>query len=206
MEAVYWVPETIEIELNQSLGIEVPTLNIDKLNTAISILTTDRFFKILPDFLNFCNVLFGYQLQPDILMLPHIDAVSWGVTEAILISPPDDVKNIKDAFDPEIEGYVQKLIEIEGLISPPYVLQEFMPDAAVNKLKIQQNFLDDVSMFQFIYEVNKGKSERINSLTVERLKNLFKQVHSMPVVNFDKEKIKKFTSGLIKQIEKSIPK
>jgi hypothetical protein len=89
-EGLQWDPATIAMEIEEDFHVELPQQSMDKLMVAIQLLTTDRFFKSLPDFINFCNILDGDTYNPDMWDPADAEEVAWGITEALLISPPDD--------------------------------------------------------------------------------------------------------------------
>ena len=89
-DVLQWDPETISLELSQELGVELPPANFNKLMAAIELVTSDVFYTSLPDFIRLCNVLYNGTLSA--LAFDPADAaeIAWGITEALLIWPPED--------------------------------------------------------------------------------------------------------------------
>ena len=84
-EALDWDPTTATLEIEQEFDVDLPQDSLDKLMVAVQILTTDRFYKSLPDFITFCNVLSGDDYRPDMWDPADAEEVAWGVTEAMII-------------------------------------------------------------------------------------------------------------------------
>src|SRR4051812_19317451 len=59
MEAMEWHPRAIAAQLADDFGVAVPAFTLDKLMAAITVLTTDYFYKNLSRFIDLCNVLSG---------------------------------------------------------------------------------------------------------------------------------------------------
>lgn len=130
IEALDWDPATITLEIEEEFDVELPQLALDKLLVAIQILTTDKFFKSLPDFVTFCNVLGGDTYRPDMWDPADAEEVAWGITEALLISLPED--DDKEPFTDEVRGYVGAVLDSEGIINAPDILRIALRAARVS--------------------------------------------------------------------------
>ncbi|MDB4331258.1 hypothetical protein N9993_01785, partial [bacterium] len=60
-----WHPETIKREIQDDFGVRLPKANFDRLMAAITVVTTDLFFKNLSRFIQLANVLAFDDFQPD---------------------------------------------------------------------------------------------------------------------------------------------
>jgi len=152
-EALDWDPSTITLEVEEEFKCDLPQLSLDRLIVAGQILTTDRFFKSLPDFINFCNVLGGDEYNPEMWDPADAEEVAWGVTEAMLLYPPDE--DDPEPFTDEIRAYIGAVLDREGLINPPDILR-----IALRMSKVRpsiEEFSDDPEMFSAIYKVEDGK-------------------------------------------------
>src|SRR5262245_58736209 len=89
-EGLDWAPETIYMEIEDDFGVKMPERNFDKLMAGIYLISSDSFYKSLPDFIEICNVLAGHGVTPGQFEPVALDDMAWGLTEALLISPPDD--------------------------------------------------------------------------------------------------------------------
>lgn len=179
MEALEWDAATIALEIEEEFDIELPQLSLDKLIVAIQILTTDRFHKSLPDFVEFCNVLNGDTYTPQTFDPADAEEVAWGITESMLIAPPDDED--KEPFNNEIRAYIGAALDQEGIINAPDVLR-----IALRKARISpsiDDFSDDPEMFSAIYDVEQGKTEEINETIRAKTKILAAQLAALQLTN-----------------------
>jgi len=178
-EALEWDPGTIAMEIEDEFNVDLPQTSFDKLMAAIQILTTDRFYKSLPDFITFCNVLDGDEYRPDTFDPADAEEVAWGITEALLISPPDD--NDPDPFSDEIRAYIGAVLDREGIINPPDILRIALRVARVSPSI--QDFSDDPAMFNAVYDLETGKTEDINRTIVLRTQLLAAQLGALNLQN-----------------------
>ncbi len=178
-EALEWDPSTIALEIEEEFNVDLSQMSFDKLMAAIQILTTDKFFKSLPDFIAFCNVLGGDTYNPSVFDPADAEEVAWGITEAILIAPPED--NELEPFSDEIRGYIGGVLDQEGIINAPDVLR-----IALRKARISpsiEDFSDDPEMFAAIYDVEAGKTEDINQTILTKTQILAAQLAALQLDN-----------------------
>lgn len=195
-EALEWDPGTIAMEIEDEFNVDLPQTSFDKLMAAIQILTTDRFYKSLPDFITFCNVLDGDEYRPDTFDPADAEEVAWGITEALLISPPDD--NDPDPFSDEIRAYIGAVLDREGIINPPDILRIALRVARVSPSI--QDFSDDPAMFNAVYDLETGKTEDINRTIVLRTQLLAAQ---LGVLNLQNGNAKQVAETLLASVGKS---
>ena len=179
MEALEWDPATIAMEVEDEFDVDLPQLSLDKLIVAIQILTTDRFFKRLPDFIAFCNVLDGDPFQPDTFDPADAEEVAWGITEALLISPPED--DDPEPLTNEIRAYIGSVLDGEGILNPPDILRVALRMAKVSPA--MKDFSDDPEMFNAIYDVEAGKTEDINQAIRFKTELLTEQLAALHLKN-----------------------
>ena len=179
MEALEWDPATIALEVEEEFDVDLPQLSLDKLIVAIQILTTDRFFKRLPDFIAFCNVLDGDPFQPNTFDPADAEEVAWGITEALLISPPED--DDPEPLTNEIRAYIGSVLDGEGILNPPDILRVALRVAKVSPA--MQDFSDDPTMFNAIYDVEAGKTEDINQAIRFKTELLTEQLAALQLKN-----------------------
>lgn len=176
-EALTWDPSTIVMEIEEEFDIDLPQLSFDRLIVAIQLLTTDRFFKSLPDFITFCNVLNGDEYNPEMWDPADAEEVAWGITEALLISPPEE----NDPFTDEIRAYIGSVLDSEGIINPPDILRIALRRARVSPSI--QDFSDDPAMFNAVYDLEAGKTEDINQTIRFKTKLLIAQLQALKLDN-----------------------
>jgi hypothetical protein len=179
VEALQWDPATIVLEVEEEFSVDLPQAAIDKLITAINILTSDAFYNNLPDFIVFCNILSGDTYRPDMFDPADSAEVAWGITEALLIAPPEDSST--GPFSDEIRGYIGAVLDSEGIINAPDVLQIAIRRANVSDAANQ--FSDDPLMFSAIYETEAGKSAEINEILRKKASMLIEQLRALQLNN-----------------------
>lgn len=186
-EALTWDPNTILLEIEEEFNVDLPQLALDKLLVGIQILTTNRFYKSLPDFISFCNVLSGDTYRPDMWDPADAEEVAWGVTEALLIYPPED--NDEEPFTDEIRAYIGAVLDREGLINPPDILRIALRQARVSPSI--DDFSDDPTMFNAVYDLEEGKRADIENTIRMRTKMLAAQFKALKLENGQVDKIVK---------------
>lgn len=193
VEGLDWDPNTITLEVEEEFDVDLPQCVFDKLMTAISILTSDTFYRSLPDFITFCNVMSGDTYRPDTFDPADSSEVAWGITEGLLISPPED--DADGPFSDEIRAYVGAVLDREGIINAPDVLQIALRQANVSDAAAQ--FSDDPDMFTAIYEVEAGKSDEINKIILEKVNMLLGQLKAIKLQNGA-------TDSVVRMLEQSL--
>jgi hypothetical protein len=185
LEALTWDPSTISLEVEEDFDVDLPQLALDKLMVAIQILTTDRFYKSLPDFISFCNVLSGDPYRPDMWDPADAEEVAWGVTEALLIYPPED--DDPEPFTDEIRAYIGAVLDSEGLVNPPDILRIALRQARVSPSI--GDFSDDPAMFNAVYDLEEGKRQDIEQSIRFRTKLLVAQLRALNLKNGSAEQV-----------------
>ncbi len=186
-EAFSWSPVTICVEIHDDFGVELPGQNFDRLMAAIQILTTNNFYKSLPSFNDLCCILSGSAIIFDSFQPADAGDIAWGITEAVLLS---GIPEEEEPFTPEIVGFIEEAVKAEGIITPPKILQlgQVGRDLAD---KIHVDYSDDPDMFSEIWQIEKSKTDEINSLVTDRLQAMTHQLEQLPLVNGSTEAISK---------------
>lgn len=179
-EGFSWAPETIKAEIQDDFGVKLPSGNFDRLMAAISIITTDDFFKSAPDFVQLCNVLSGDSYNPEQWDPADAMEVAWGVTEALLIDPPEE----DEPFSDEIRAYIGAVLDREGIMTPPDVLRLGVRDKDLSR-RVQTEFSDDPTMFNAIYDFEASKTQEINENVRSSLMTLANQLDALPLRDGD---------------------
>lgn len=181
-EGLEWRPATIQMELEQEFGIDMPAGNYDRLMTAISIYTTNTFFVSTPDFVRACVVLSGHHPTPNLLQLPDSEDLAWGITEGLLIQPPGNGE--KGPFSAEITGFIGEVLSSEGIINPPDVLRIAVRDQSLLS-RVSYDYSEDPEMFSGIVQMENSKTDAINGIIKGRLHSLLMQLATLPLQNGD---------------------
>ncbi len=179
-EMCSWTPETILMHLNEDFNIRMPAVTFDRLMAAIGLLTTDDFYKSLPDFIWYCNILSGDSFEPNLWDPAEADEIAWAITEAMLIAPPDD--NDDAPFIPEITGYIGTVLDNEGIVNAPDVLNIATRQSSLGSLS---HYSDDPEMFQTLYDFQSDRSAAIVRMLRANLQELAAQMQALTLYNGD---------------------
>jgi hypothetical protein len=177
-EFVNWAPQTIREETEADFGIEWPQANFDRLMAGVALVVTDSFYKSLPDFIELCNILAGSPATPGVFDLADAGECAWGITEALLLSPPDD----EEPFTEEIRTYIGKVCEMEGIITPPDILRLAIMSGD-HKIRVHNEYSDDPEMYGAIWQMEADKTDDINDLVKSRLALLIQQLGNLQLIN-----------------------
>jgi hypothetical protein len=173
-ELLTWAPQTVVIELKEDTGATLPTENLDKLMAAIAVITSDEFYKNLAKYIQLCNVLSGDEFDPEVFDPADSAEMAWGMTEAMLLSPPDDA----EPFSDEIRFYMGHMLAEEGIISPPDVLGIAIMDNVNDPLN---NLSDDPEMYQAFYDNQQSKAQEITDMVKAQVGELIGQLEALPL-------------------------
>jgi hypothetical protein len=197
-EAFDWDPLTIQSEVERDFSVKLSRPVFDRLMAGIAIVSTDAFFNSLPDFINLCNVLSGDGYDPTVFDPADCGECAWGMTEALMLSPPDDKDN--DPFCDQIVSYLSETLKAEGILTPPDILRISLKGDAKNLVdKVRYDFSDDPDMFNAIFDTEKAKTDEINSMIKDRLSALVQQMEAIPLENGD-------STEIVKKLAASLPK
>ena len=178
MEVLEWSPETIRMELEQDFQLQLPKATIDKIMAAITIVTTNYFYKDVTRFIELCNILAGDDFQPDEFEPADADEMLIGITEALLLWPPDDDPEDTE-FAPEIREYISQVLGEQGILKPFDVLRlAFSGDQAS---AVDAEYADDPEMYSAIYGAQQSKTDELRAVYLENVADLAQQLALLPL-------------------------
>jgi hypothetical protein len=177
-EFFQWTPDTIRMETEQDFNFKWPQVNFDRLLAGMVLVTTDRFYKSTPDFVELCTILSGAPATMGVFEPADAADCAWGLTEALLLAPSDE----EEPFTEEIRGYIGKACEMEGIITPPDILRLGIQSEDF-KIKVHNTYSDDPEMYSAIWKTEADKTNEINELVKDRLTLLVQQLASLKLVN-----------------------
>lgn len=181
-DCLNWEPETIEMELEKYVGQDVPSENLDRLQAAMSVLTSNLFFISLEAFNVTCNALNFSTVSGSTFIPADIEDIMWGITEVNLLLGAD---SNKDEFSRDIQLYVGKVLESEGILDPPSILQ-FADMRKMNAVTAAQvSDLPDLSSM-FSAGLADTKAE-LDSWALKRIDDLFTQIGNIKLEASDKQ-------------------
>lgn len=192
-ECTTWTPTTIKLELEQDYQVKLPSFTLDKIMAAITLLTSNFFFTDIYKFIDICNILTGDDFTPGVFNPADALEVLLGVTEAILIWPPNSDEELN--FSAEIREYIRQVLDEEGIVKPFDVLSLALNDD--NAAQVDLDYADDPEMFQAIYETQQSKVSELKLVYKENLESLVQQLENLPLENGNTEEMVKRLRNLL---------
>lgn len=195
MEGLSWHPETVKQQVEEDFAVKLPQQNFDRLMAAITLCTTNYFFKRLSVFIELCNVLSGDDFNPNVFKPADCMDCAWGITEALLIAPPDE----EEPFTDEIRYYLAEILKSEGFVQAPDILALALGGNRVDQ--VSQDFTDDPELWSAMYKTQKEKNQEVVDLLKSTLHNLLAQLEGLPLQNGStKELVDKLRTNIRPQI------
>lgn len=108
-----WEPETLAMELQDELGVNVDEDNMDRLHAIIAAITSNSFNNDWAAFTAICSALSGETDPEDIAEMTAAE-FAWGVVEVGLND--DDESSI---YSPDICALVGTVLDQEGFVTAP---------------------------------------------------------------------------------------
>lgn len=178
MEVLEWLPETLCMEIQDDFQVPLQEPLLSRVLTGFAILTTDDFYKSLPDFVMHCNILSGDSFNPDMWDPADAGECAWGITEAMLLSPPEE--DDEEPFAPEIVAYIGAVLDSEGIMTAPDVLRiavRSQPDFDLGA------FSEDPELGSAVTQFENSKSDEINQLIRAGMHKVMTQLQELPLEN-----------------------
>lgn len=174
-----WDPVTIACEIRDEFGVEISPRNYNKLMAAVEVITTDNFYRNLPDFVRLCNALSSGLVDPGVFDPADTGEIVVAMAEALLLWPPPDVKG----FASEIREYIKQAIGDEGYATIPAVFKDIgvADDGAINAA--QAAYADDPAMFASIYQLAQAREQELMTDLREHLQKIRTQLSDLQLKN-----------------------
>lgn len=177
-EAFEWLPSTLISELETDLRIDLPQVNVNRINAAIALLTTDAFYRDPLAFMHTCQMLWADNSPPDVddQSPPSPIATAWGVFEASLIDP-DHSKT----YDNDVKGTIGVILQQVGIHKAPKTLTDvtIMPDSGMVDPPTELG--SDPTIIQALFNRNTRDIADLDNAVAERFKELIQQLHHLPL-------------------------
>ena len=191
LECLEWLPTSLALECRDVWQVDVPEENIGKIMAAINVATSDAFYTHVATFINVCNALYGYT---DFTSFDPADSeeILMGVTEALLIWPPDSKDNV---FSPEIQAYIKHVLQSDGNLKPIGILQSILGSEGIGSFGA--DFGDDPVMFSAVYDSQQTRHTALQASYYESVNELMTELGSLSLHNGE-------TKEVIAQLERVI--
>ena len=178
-----WHPATILLEVRDDFGVELPRANFDRLMAGIHLVTSDAFYKSPPTFVELCNVLSGGLYDPATWDPADALECAWGITEAMLLSPPDE--DDEEPFSQEIRAYIGAALDQEGILNPPDVLRIAIRDGGHNQAARVSRSSTIPRPDAAITRTEAAKVQEINDRIKSNLRMLIGQLEALHLAHGD---------------------
>jgi hypothetical protein len=180
MDCLNWKPETITTAVRDQFGTELHALNYDKLQAAVSLVTSNLYHRSPGAF---CAINKAFSFKPvnnKEFNVCGLDDVLWGTTEARLLEGPEQFD--EEGFTTDISRYVGQLLQAEGVTTPPSNLKFAIYDDSVADAKEMSEFQDPVA-WKMTMQREEEEIEDMNQFMGVNLLRLFKQLKVLPLSN-----------------------
>jgi hypothetical protein len=184
-EALEWAPETIRMELEQDFQLQLPKSSLDKVMAAITIVTTNYFYKDVTRFIQLCNILAGDDFQPDEFDPADAGEILLGITEAMLLWPPDGDADDTE-FSEEIRGYIGQVLNEQGIVKPFDVLRLALDGD--QSTRVDTALADDPEMYSAVWSSQQSRTDELRSVYLENVQALAQQLSILPLTHGSTEK------------------
>lgn len=176
-ECLEWHPTTLKMEIEGDYKVRLPKQNFDKLLAAITVLTTDLFFKDAARFVMLANVLAGDDFEPDEFEPADAAECAWAITEALLLVPPD--ADDPEPFADEVRHYVAHVLKDEGFVRPPDILRIALNGDSTGM--VDGLYAQDKELYGVITQTQRAKTEEVEAVIRDGLRDLISQLQTLPL-------------------------
>jgi len=155
VEALEWDPLTIQMEIKEDLGVDMPRRVYDKMMALVSALKTDVVYKDVAIFDETVNAMTGKGVGID-RDIPSVDDVAWVVTELRMNDPEPVTRSPEQPFSRDIQKYARVVLDDEGVDIAPEAL-----DFAANR-PVKQEGMDDPEFYEAAWGSAQAKADEID--------------------------------------------
>lgn len=194
LDMLDWSPETVRLELEQDFQLRLPKVSLDKIFAAVTIVTTNYFYKDVTRFIELCNILAGDDFQPDEFEPADAEEMLIGITEAMLLWPPDDDANDTE-FSEEIREYIRQMLGEQGILKPFDVLRLAFDNDQASRVDVE--FADDPEMYSAIYETQQSKTAELRDIYLQNVTALAQQLQLLQLENGS-------TAAVVQQLQRIV--
>lgn len=165
VEGLNWEPGTVKEAIEKEFSVKIPRNNYNKLMAAISIATSDAYWKDLPSFIILTNALYSGKFDPRIFDAATTVEIAVGLVESVLIYPIDVAREMSVG----IINYIEKTLDLEWMIIPPTVFQKLFPDRFTVQYEKLLSLKEDPLLYQAAFTIAGEKMKDIDQEVIDRL-------------------------------------
>jgi hypothetical protein len=185
-EEIYsWEPETLSMELADTLDVQIDEENLDKLHAIISAVVSNGFKKDWVAFTSICSTLNGENDVEDLAEMT-VAEFAWGVIEVSLNDDDDD-----ELFSPDIASLTGVVLDQEGF--------SFAPDF-LSFANLPEKYMGSTSSAELNKQNHESsyQMELLNEYLRDQSLLLFKQIKMLPWIS-DED-----LEGIVESMQKEI--
>lgn len=164
-----WDGATIQMQVKDDFGVEMPRKIYDQLLALITALTTDQVYTDVEIFDEVCNALCRKGLGSYRKVPPALD-VAWAVTEIEITDPEPVGRDPKNRWDDSIKRYIRVVLNDEGISFAPKTLD------FVKSLPPDTRETEDPAIFASSWLSKQEASDEIDKQVDDLTKTLIKHL------------------------------
>jgi len=119
-ESFDWEPDVLTKEIEKNFGIDLPRMNVDKIQALMTALSSNVFYYDPQAFLHITRALNNRNPQFDTLPNIYTDDILWAVYEVYINDEPE---SLSVAFSEDVRRLIGALLLREGIYNKPKELQ-----------------------------------------------------------------------------------
>lgn len=194
VQVLEWDGLTIEMEVKEDFGVDMPSRVYDKLMALITALSNDAIYKDVTFFDEFVSAINGrgFGTEDDV---PAVDDVAWAVAELTINDPRPFGR--EPYWYRNIRIYTRVVLDDEGMDIPPQVLG--FAEARTPKSSVNEEPAD----YAATWGEKQAKADEIDAWVSERMVALVQQLMEVGV-DFSQRKKAEWTSddNMAKHVDK----
>lgn len=175
LEVLDWDPLTIQLEVKDDLGLEMPRKVFDRVMALISALKTDAVYKDVPLFDETVNALAGDGVGVE-RGVPSVEDVAWAVAELEMADPEPITRDSNNPFSRSVAKYVRVVLDDEGMYRAPKIL------SFAASRPIRKEGMDDKGYYAAAWGNADAKADEIDTWVEDRVVTLLNQLMELGVV------------------------
>lgn len=187
-EALEWDPTTIRMEIEAEWHVKPPQINLDKIQSLLTYMTTNLFFSNLEAFGHICASLNDEEADFERYSMPDVSQMAWAIAECTLLQPPDP-KDSADKFSEEIRNYMKMQLDAEGFTRVPKMLGKVVV-LADQDADIESTFNDEGITAKSYFDSQQRKLIEVDQYVLMKLVQLAAEISSLPLQHADAEAVR----------------
>lgn len=136
MNSLEYEPELLRNEIEKDYDIKLPDINMDKLQAAIIVMTTDHFYNDWRVFETCCHLFHNEPVDADVVNPLDAEDIAVGLAEATMIKADTLDTHSELDFDDEIRAYAGQVFFEYGMSTAPFIFRSAImpsiPGSAIN--------------------------------------------------------------------------